>query len=79
MSRRQRGDATDCASPRALAGVNRLQEEVAELFEDSRDEVYRYMLTLGLYPQQAQEAVQEAFLRLYKALRNGEEIQNRRA
>jgi RNA polymerase sigma-70 factor, ECF subfamily len=34
---------------------------------------------LGLYPPQAQEAAQEVFLRLYAALRKGQEIQNPRA
>jgi len=56
-----------------------LQDEVGRLFEESRDDVYRYLLTLGLYPPRAQEAVQEVFLRLYATLRKGEEIQNPRA
>ena len=52
---------------------------MARLFEESRDDVYRYLLTLGLYPPRAQEAAQEVFLRLYATLRKGEEIQNPRA
>src|ERR1035437_3314223 len=56
-----------------------LQERVGELYEESRDDVYRYLLTLGLYPPAAQEAAQEVFLRLYAVLRKGEEIQNPRA
>jgi RNA polymerase sigma-70 factor (ECF subfamily) len=56
-----------------------LQEQVSQLFEEARDDVYRYLLTLGLFPPQAQEAVQEVFLRLYTTLRKGEEIQNLRA
>ena len=36
-----------------------LQDEVAQLFEEARDDVYRYLLTLGLYPPEAQEATQE--------------------
>ncbi len=52
---------------------------MARLFEEARDDVYRYLLTLGLHPPSAQEAVQEVFLRLYTALRKGEEIQNPRA
>src|ERR1700741_5187726 len=51
-----------------------LQERVSRLFEEARDDVYRYLLTLGLHPPQAQEAVQEVFLRLYTALKKGEEI-----
>jgi RNA polymerase sigma-70 factor (ECF subfamily) len=56
----------------------RLQEQVTSLFEEARDDVYRYLLTLGLYPPQAQEATQEVFLRLYSALRKGEEIRKPR-
>src|ERR1044071_7543556 len=56
-----------------------LQEQVAQLFEEAREDVYRYLLTLGLYPPQAQEAAQEVFLRLYTTLRKGEEIRNSRA
>src|SRR5271169_5178787 len=56
-----------------------LQDQISRLFEQARDDVYRYLLTLGLYPPQAQEAAQEVFLRLYATLRKGEEIQNPRA
>ena len=56
-----------------------LQDRVTLLFEESRDDVYRYLLTLGLYPPRAQEAVQEVFLRLYTTLRKGEQIENPRA
>ncbi len=56
-----------------------LQDRVSRLFEEARDDVYRYLLTLGLYPPQAQEATQEVFLRLYATERKGEKIQNPRA
>ena len=56
-----------------------LQEQVSRLFEEARDDIFRYLLTLGLYPAQAQEATQEVFLRLYATLRKGENIQNPRA
>src|SRR5579864_8194137 len=55
-----------------------LQDQVARLFEEARDDVFRYLLSLGLYPPQAQEATQEVFLRLYTALKKGEEIENPR-
>src|SRR5438105_10290900 len=55
-----------------------LQDQVAQLFEEARDDVYRYLLSLGLYPPQAQEAAQEVFLRLYTTLKKGEDIQNPR-
>src|SRR5947209_17777752 len=56
-----------------------LQYQVAQLFLEARDDVYRYLLSLGLYPPQAQEGAQEVFLRLYATLRKGEDIQNPRA
>ena len=56
-----------------------LQDEVAQLFEQMREGVFRYVLSLGLHPPQAQEATQEVFLRLYSALKRAEPIQNRRA
>jgi RNA polymerase sigma-70 factor, ECF subfamily len=55
-----------------------LQAQVTQLFEDSREDVYRYLITLGLDPGRAQEAAQEVFLRLYTALKKGEQIQNPR-
>ena len=55
-----------------------LQDRVGRLFEEARDDVYRYLLTLGLHPPQAQEAVQEVFLRLYATLKKGEAIENPR-
>ena len=55
-----------------------LQTQVAQLFEECREDVYRYLLTLGLYPPLAQEATQEVFLRLYASLKKGEDIQNAR-
>lgn len=56
-----------------------LQDEVGQLFLETRDDVYRYLLSLGLYPPQAQEGAQEVFLRLYATLKKGERIRNPRA
>jgi RNA polymerase sigma-70 factor (ECF subfamily) len=64
----------------ARQGVaSQLQDEVAQLFVEARDDVYRYLLSLGLHPPQAQEGAQEVFLRLYVTLKKGEKIQNPRA
>lgn len=57
----------------------KLREQVTALFEEARSDVYRYLLTLGLHPPQAQDATQEVFLRLYAAMRKGETIHNPRA
>jgi RNA polymerase sigma-70 factor (ECF subfamily) len=56
-----------------------LQDRVAEFFEEAREDVYRYLVLLGLQPAHAQEATQEVFLRLYVTLKKGEEIRNPRA
>src|ERR1035438_10013474 len=53
--------------------ASELQTQVAQLFEESREDVYRYLMTLGLTPSRAQDATQEVFLRLYAALKGGEE------
>jgi RNA polymerase sigma-70 factor (ECF subfamily) len=67
------------AEPRQVA-VPDLHEQVSQAFVDWRDDVYRYLLTVGLHPPQAQEATQEVFLRLYLALRKQQEpILNQRA
>src|SRR3954463_9118789 len=59
--------------------VTALQDQVAQLFEEAREDVYRYLLMLGVHPPQAQEATQEAFLRLYASMKKGENIENPRA
>src|SRR5260370_38008851 len=56
-----------------------LQDQVAQLFLEARDDGYRYLLRLGIHPPQAQEGAQEVFLRLYATLKKGENIQNPRA
>ena len=61
------------------SGTVTSRDQVAKFFEEARDDVYRYLLTLGLHPPQAQEATQEVFLRLYVSLQKGEEIQSWRA
>jgi RNA polymerase sigma-70 factor (ECF subfamily) len=67
-------------SPSDPAEASELHEQVSKAYIDWRDDVYRYLLTLGLHPPQAQEATQEVFLRLYVTLRKKEEaIRNQRA
>lgn len=61
------------------SGSTALQDQVAQLFQEAREDVYRYLLNLGLFPPQAQEGAQEVFLRLYAALKKGEQIQSPRA
>jgi RNA polymerase sigma-70 factor (ECF subfamily) len=54
------------------------EETVTQLFEEARDDVYRYLLVLGLSPAQAQEATQEVFRRLYVVLQRGKRIESLR-
>jgi len=61
------------------SATEKLRDQVSTLLEEAREDVYRYLLTLGLHPPQAQDATQEVFLRLYTTLRKGETIRNSRA
>src|SRR5260370_26593726 len=71
--------AGDFAASSDEQATHTLHDEVEKAFEDARDDVYRYLLTLGLWPPQAQEATQDVFLKLYVALRQGDKILNSRA
>jgi RNA polymerase sigma-70 factor (ECF subfamily) len=57
----------------------RQRQEVAALYVSSREGVVRFLIASGLDPDKAEEAAQEAFLRLYGALRDGETIQQPKA
>jgi RNA polymerase sigma-70 factor (ECF subfamily) len=52
----------------------RERQEVAELYITAREGVIRYLVASGLDGDAAAEATQEAFLRLYTARRDGEQI-----
>jgi len=56
-----------------------LHEKVERLFAERRSELYAYLVNLGMRPAEAQELVQEAFLKYYVALREGQSIENPRA
>lgn len=71
---------SECPAGSRQAAAPDLHDQVSQAFVDWRDDVYRYLLTLGLHPPQAQEATQDVFLRLYVALRKQQEpILNQRA
>jgi RNA polymerase sigma-70 factor, ECF subfamily len=57
----------------------RPHDEIIRAYENSREDVYYYLLTLGLDAEQAQETTQDVFLRLFQALRAGEPIRDCRA
>jgi RNA polymerase sigma-70 factor, ECF subfamily len=56
-----------------------LQEQVAAMYLELREDVFRYLILTGAAPDEAQELCQEAFLRLYSALKKGQQIDNTRA
>ena len=52
-------------------GARKLEEQVTELFDGLREPLYRYLLCLSVSSTEADEMVQETFLRLYKHLHAG--------
>jgi RNA polymerase sigma-70 factor (ECF subfamily) len=52
--------------------------EVVELFEELRDRLLRYLLSLGLSAHDGEEIIQESFLLLFQHLRHGKSRQNLR-
>ena len=72
------GEELAGAGSKQTTATAKLREQVGRFFEETRGDVYRYLLSLGLHPPQAQEATQEVFLRLYASLRKGEKIRNPR-
>src|SRR5260370_2813900 len=55
-----------------------LQDQVAAMYEELREDVFRYLILTGVSPGEAQGLCQGAFLRLYAALRKGQQIDNTR-
>ena len=56
-----------------------MHDQVTAAYEEFREDVYRYLVLLGLPPAQAQDVTQEAFLRMYMAQRGGTKIRHARA
>ena len=59
--------------------VTDLHANVEKLFFERREEIYVYLVSLGAPPEDAQDMTQESFLKLYLALREGQQIENPRA
>jgi RNA polymerase sigma-70 factor, ECF subfamily len=53
---------------RSSAKASRIEEEVMELFDEFRNPLLRYSLSLGLSIHDAEEVIQEAFLALFRHL-----------
>jgi len=61
-----------------LQDTVKLEERVTQLFELLRESVYHYLLVIFRSPAEAEDVTQETFLRLYKHLHAGEQIENAR-
>jgi RNA polymerase sigma-70 factor (ECF subfamily) len=57
---------------------SQIGEEVVELFEQFRSPLLRYLMTLGLNVQDAEEVIQEVFLALFQHLKKGKRGDNLR-
>lgn len=60
------------------AKASRIEEEVMELFEQFRNPLLRYSLSLGLPIHDAEEVIQEVFLALFRHLHLGRSRKNLR-
>jgi RNA polymerase sigma-70 factor (ECF subfamily) len=56
-----------------------VHERVEETYAAERDNIYAYLLYLGVSPQRAQELAQDSFLKLYLKMSKNEPIENPRA
>lgn len=55
------------------------EQRIIQLYDTLRPSLYRYLINSGISPQDAEEVVQEAFLRLYRHMRGGGGEENLRA
>lgn len=56
-----------------------IEQKVVRMYDNLRPSLYRYLIHGGISPQDVEEVVQEAFLRLYRHLRSGGGEENLRA
>lgn len=64
--------------PEAISDLAALADEVAGLFAAHRASLLRYLISLGVSPEEGEEVVQEAFLALFIHLREGKPRENLR-
>lgn len=67
LSLRLSGDAVRSDDRRTL----RLEEQISRLYDELRHPMFRYLLCMRIAPEEAEEVIQESFLRLYKHLHGG--------
>jgi len=71
-----------CADLRLVSvgqGISPVGQDVARLFEQLRDSIYRYVMLVIGNASDAEEITQEVFLHLYRCLQKGQTIKNVRA
>ena len=56
--------------------VVRLEEQIARLYEELRIPLFRYLLCMRVSPEEAEEVIQDSFLRLYRHLQGGGRADN---
>lgn len=72
--------ASDSASePVSPRQAETLDQQVTQVFKQFRDSVYRYLVAILKNPSAAEDITQEAFMRLYGCLRDGQDITNVRS
>jgi len=68
----------DLTSAEERSGLNR-NEEIIQLFREIRQPLFSYLISIGLNSSEADDMIQEAFLRLHSHLRAGTRIDEPRA
>jgi RNA polymerase sigma-70 factor (ECF subfamily) len=48
-----------------------LEQTITQLYDTLRPPLYRYLINIGVLPQDVEEVVQESFLRLYQHIQSG--------
>ncbi len=66
---------TDIPINRAMS----LDQEVEQIYEETRNPICAYLLCLGVPTSEVQEVTQDVYVRLYQTMRKGQDIQNLRA
>jgi RNA polymerase sigma-70 factor (ECF subfamily) len=63
---------------KAATAADRARDEALRWFDELRDPLRRYLMCAGASPADADEAVQESFLRLYQHLKKNGDLSNLR-
>jgi len=61
---------------RRMQGASDVKEKVSEVFELLKDSVFRYLVRVLDDPSEAEDVMQETFIRLYRALHKGQVIED---